>query len=97
MSTISKNDVIVLARLSRLALSEEEINRYQKEIESILHYVEKLQSVDTEGIEPTYQVTGLTNVMRADEEIDYGTSRDSLLKNAPNSEKHMFKVKRMVG
>lgn len=97
MSSISRDDVIKLAKLSRLQLNDDEIARYQAEIESILHYVEKLQSIDTDGLEPTYQVTGLVNVMRADAPLDYIATSADLLKNAPASEDNMFKVRRMVG
>lgn len=97
MSSITKDDVLKLAKLSRLQLSDEEVARYQKELESILHYVDKLQAVDTDDLEPTYQVTGLKNVVRPDEIIDYGTDKESLLKNAPDRDGDYFKVERMVG
>jgi aspartyl-tRNA(Asn)/glutamyl-tRNA(Gln) amidotransferase subunit C len=97
MGSISKEDVIKLAKLSRLKLTEDEIAKYQVELEAILHYVDKLQDADTEGLEPTYQVTGLSNVLRNDEIMEYGVTTDDLMKNAPDHEQHMFKVKRMVG
>lgn len=97
MAKLSRDDVLKLARLSRLRLSEEEITQFQTEISAILGYVEQLSSVDTTGLEPTSQVTGLTNVMRQDEVIDYGTSAEDLLKNAPDTEKNQFKVKRVLG
>lgn len=97
MAKLSREDVLKLARLSRLRLSEAEIEQFQSEISEILGYVEQLSSVDTSGMEPTSQVTGLTNVMRKDEVIDYGTSQDELLKNAPAVEKKQFKVKRVLG
>jgi aspartyl-tRNA(Asn)/glutamyl-tRNA(Gln) amidotransferase subunit C len=78
-------------------LTDDEVVRYQKELESILHYVEKLQQADTDDLTPTYQVTGLHTVMRTDDIIDYGTSKASLLQNAPDQEAGHFKVKRMVG
>jgi aspartyl-tRNA(Asn)/glutamyl-tRNA(Gln) amidotransferase subunit C len=97
MAKLSRDDVLKLARLSRLRLSEEEITQFQTEISAILGYVEQLSSVDTTGLEPTSQVTGLTNVMRQDEGIDYGTTPEDLLKNAPATEKNQFKVKRVLG
>lgn len=97
MAKLSRDDVLKLARLSRLRLSEEEITQFQTEISAILGYVEQLSSVDTTGLEPTSQVTGLTNVMRQDEVIDYGTTPEDLLKNAPATEKSQFKVKRVLG
>lgn len=97
MAKLSKDDVLKLARLSRLRLSEDEIAQFQGEISEILNFVEQLSEVDTAGLEPTSQVTGLTNVMRKDEIIDYGTTREGLLKNAPAVEKKQFKVKRVLG
>lgn len=97
MAKLSRDDVLKLARLSRLRLTEEEIDQFQGEISEILGYVEQLSEVDTSGLEPTSQVTGLTNVMRKDEIIDYGTSPKELLKNAPATEKSQFKVKRVLG
>jgi aspartyl-tRNA(Asn)/glutamyl-tRNA(Gln) amidotransferase subunit C len=97
MTKITRNDVIKLASLARLSLTDDEIDKYTEEIASIFHYIDKLQSVDTEGIEPTYQVTGLSSVVRSDEVMDYGATQSLLLKNAPNTEDNLFKVKRMVG
>ena len=66
------------------------------DISAILGYVEQLQKVDLKGVEPTYQVTGLKNVMRPDVIKDYGVSPEALLKNAPATEKGHIKVKRML-
>lgn len=97
MSKLSREDILKLARLSRLRLTDEEIKQFSEEIGALLEYLEQLQQVDLEGIEPTYQVTGLTDVMRPDDVVDYGPSREDLLKNAPATEDGHFKVKRMVG
>jgi aspartyl-tRNA(Asn)/glutamyl-tRNA(Gln) amidotransferase subunit C len=97
MSKITREDVLKLAKLSRLTLTEVEVDQFTDEIASILEYVEQLQQVDVTKVEPTYQVTGLKNVMRADVEKSYGPDSKELLKNAPATEKAHFKVKRMVG
>lgn len=97
MSTFSDDDIIKLARLSRLQLTKEEVAKYKKELSAIVGYVERLQSVEIDGLAPTSQVTGLKNVVRPDEELDYGPTPDELLANAPKTEDHQFKVKRMVG
>ena len=97
MTTISVQDISKLARLARLDLSSDELVKYATEITTILSFVDKLQDVDTEGLEPTYQVTGLENITRPDEVINYMTTQESLLKNAPDIEKDLFKVRRMVG
>jgi len=96
MTKISAADIRKLAVLSRLRLSDKEIKHYQNDLSAILNYVQILQNVDVTGLEPTSQVTGLTNVMRVDEPIDYKVSTDDLLKNAPDIKDHQFKVKRII-
>ncbi len=96
MAKLSKDDVLRLARLARLQLSDEEVDKFQTEISSILGYVEQLQKLDLRDLEPTSQVTGLTNVMRSDTAIDYGVSTKDLLKNAPATKDGHIKVKRIL-
>ena len=96
MANLTTEDILKLAQLSRLHLSEEEVEQFKVEISDILQYVEQLQSVDLTGIEPTYQVTGLTNVTRPDKVNDYGYTPAQLLENAPATEAGHFKVKRML-
>lgn len=83
MTTISTDDVKYVARLSKIAITDDEAAKLTKELDAILGYVQQLEAVDTEGLQPTYQVTGLTNVTRPDELIDYGTTQSDLLKNVP--------------
>ena len=96
MAKLSKDDVLKLAKLSRLRLSEAEIANLQTELTEILDYVEILNQIDVAGLKPTYQVTGLKNVMRPDEAKDYGYKTDDLLKNAPAVQDGQFKVKRVL-
>lgn len=97
MGNLTRDDILKLASLSRLALTDAEVDEFTDEISQILKYVEQLQSVDVEGIAPTNQVTGLTNVTRKDELIDYGYKPQDLLKNVPSVEADHLKVKRMIG
>lgn len=96
MTKLSRDDVLRLARLARLQISEEEIALYQNELSSILQYVEHMQKADVTGLQPTTQVTGLTNVMRDDTVVDYGVTPDQLLRLAPRTEDRQIKVKRMI-
>ena len=96
MSKLSRDDLLKLAKLSRLRLSDEEIERFGGELSAILEYVEMLDKADTAGLEPTYQVTGLKNVMREDKTRDYGYKTEDLLKNAPAVQDGQFKVKRVL-
>lgn len=97
MSKLSVDDIKKLALLSRLKLTDEEIKQYQKELSTIMEYVERLQGVDIEGLEPTSQVTGLMNVTRPDEIVNYDTTPKELLSNAPEIVDNQYKVKRMIG
>ena len=98
MSKLSRDDVLKLARLARLDLSDDEIQEYASELSEILQYVEQLQAVDTQGLKPTNQVTGLTNVMRPDSVVDYGYQPQDLQKNLPQPTiDGQIKVKRMLG
>ncbi|TAH33966.1 Asp-tRNA(Asn)/Glu-tRNA(Gln) amidotransferase subunit GatC [Candidatus Saccharibacteria bacterium] len=97
MATLTRDDVLKLARLARISLSDAEVEEFSGELSAILQYVEQLSSVDVEGLKPTNQVTGLTNVMRKDEVIDYGYAPADLLKNVPAVENNQLKVKRMIG
>ena len=97
MTELSREEVLKLAELARLALSDEEIEEFQGELSDILQYVEQLQQVDISGLKPTNQVTGLTNVMRDDTVRDYGYQPKDLLKNVPEVQDDMIKVNRMVG
>lgn len=97
MADLTRDDILKLAQLARLDLTENEVADYAAELTEILKYVEQLDKVDTAGLEPTSQVTGLVNVMRSDEITEYGYKPGDLLKNVPEVEEDHIKVKRMVG
>jgi len=97
MAKLSREDILKLAQLARLGLTDDEVTEFSTELTAILQYVEQLSSVDVEGLAPTSQVTGLTNVTRADEVVDYGYEPLDLLKNVPITDNNQIKVKRMIG
>jgi len=96
MAKLTRDDVLKLAELSRLRLTDDEVDRLIGELSQILDYVETLDSIDISGLAPTYQVTGLKNVFREDEVKDYGYRTEQLLKNAPAVQDGQFKVKRVL-
>jgi aspartyl-tRNA(Asn)/glutamyl-tRNA(Gln) amidotransferase subunit C len=96
MAKLSNEDVLKLARLSKLELSSDQLEQFAHELEEIVEYVEQLQSVDTQALEPTYQLTGLKNITRKDEITEYASPAE-LLKNLPNKEGDYIKVKRVLG
>lgn len=97
MANITKDDVLKLARLARIDVSDEELAHFAEEFTEILGYIEQLQAVDVAGLEPTSQVTGLVNVTRKDEIKDYGYDVMDLRKNVPQMQDNQIKVKRMIG
>lgn len=96
MAKITRDDVLKLASLSKIKLRDDEVDKFVIELDTIVKYVEQIDSVEVEGLEPTDQVTGLNNVMRADEVVEYEASPKELLKNAPATEKNQIKVKRIL-
>lgn len=97
MAKLTPQDILKLAQLAKLRLTEEELTQFADELTAITGYVEQLSNVDTSGLEPTFQVTGLASVTRKDELIDYGPTPEDLLKNAPETKDHHIKVKRVLG
>ena len=96
MTQISRDDVLKLASLSSLQLSDDEVAGLQADIEAILGYVKQLDELDTDGVVPAYQVTGLENVLR-DDEVDAGDiSRDQLLALAPAQQDGQIRVPKVI-
>ena len=96
MAQLTRDDIIRLASLARLDLSDEEITHFSVELSKILDYVEQLQGVDVTGLEPTSKVTGLLNVQRDDEIKSYGYDPIVLLENVPEVEDNQIKVRRVL-
>ena len=84
-----------IAELARLSLKPEEKAKLQKDLESILAYVEQLKSVPTDAVEPTSHVLNLENVYRADE-VRPCDVREDLLRHAPHREGNFFKVPKVI-
>ncbi len=83
MTTLSTDDVRHIAKLARLDLSEAEVEQFPGQLTSILEYVGQLQAVDTKGVEPTAQVTGLQNSLRPDDIRPPMATREGLLGTSP--------------
>lgn len=95
MTTISTSDIQHLASLSSLALADDEVDGLRQDLENIIGYIEQLGELDTSGVEPTYQVTGLANVWREDE-VHPGVSREALLDLAPEKQNSQVKVPQVL-
>lgn len=93
--TLSREEVIYIAALARLKLSEEEIERYTRQLSDILGYVEQLQELDVENVVPMSHVLDIVNVMREDRVLP-PLSREAVLANAAEHDGRHFKVPRVI-
>src|SRR3989338_4762632 len=91
-SKISREEVVRIAKLARLELSEQEMEKYSEELGAILSYIDKLKEVDTENVAITSQVSGLSSVTRADKVAEYGEPEE-LIRMAPEHEDGLIRVK----
>lgn len=90
-------DINHIAKLARLGLSKEEKKKLEKELPSILKFVDKLNEVKTNKIDPTTQVTGLENVVRKDKgRVKSKQETEKLLKLVPNTKDRHVKVKAIL-
>lgn len=96
MTQISTDDVQRLAQLSSLQLDEQEAEALRVDLGNILGYIDQLSELNTDGVEPTYQVTDLQNVWRDDVIDDYGVSREELLALSPSAENNQIKVPKVL-
>ncbi len=94
---ISRDQVSHIANLARIRLTDEELTTFQSNLTDVLEYVEQMNEVATDQIEPTAQVTGLVNVAREDVlENEQTLSQDQALLNAPEKKEGYFKVKAVL-
>ena len=88
---ITREDVLHVAHLARLALTEEEVERFQEQLNAILEAVGKVQELDLEGVPPTSHPLDLVNAWRADEPRP-SWPREEMLALGPEAEDGMFRV-----
>ena len=88
-------DVEHVARLARLTLSDEETERMRQQLGRILGYIEKLNELDTEHVEPTSHAIRMVNVMR-DDEVRPCLPPEEMLANAPERAGEFFRVPRII-
>ena len=88
---ISIKDVEHVAKLARLELTEEEKEKFTKQLGAILEYAQQMNEIDTTGVEPMNHPIDFSNVMREDV-ARYDCTREELMANAPEVEQDYFKV-----
>lgn len=90
-NVISDETIEYVGILAKLELSGQEKEQAKKDMASMLDYIDKLNELDTKGVEPMSHVFPVNNVFREDV-VTNGDDRDNILKNAPEEKKRMFNV-----
>lgn len=93
--SISKDDVKHVAELARLEFEEQELEKFTQQLGKILDYIEKLNKLDTSGVEPTSHVQELSTLLREDK-VDPWLTNDEALENAPSGEEGFFSVPKVI-
>lgn len=93
---IKREDILHLAVLSNLSLKEDEIEPLKKDLEGIIRYISQLDELDTEDVEPTYQVFEMENVWRSDEVLAQDATREELLALTKEEKDNQVKVPKVL-
>ena len=93
---VTKTDVEYIAKLARLEFTEEEKEKFTRQFNEILAYMEKLNELDTSNVKPLSHVNELSNVFRNDE-VKPGLTPEQALQNAPAKTEKFFKVPKVIG
>ena len=92
---LTRDDVLHIALLARLGLTEIEVEKFREQLSNILENFEILQQVDTTDIPPTAQSVALQNIVR-DDEVAESLPQSQILANAPQKERNFFKVRAVL-
>lgn len=92
---ISKDDIIKVSELARLEFNEEELEKFTEQLGKILEYIEQLNELNTDNVEPTSHVLDMSTPLREDKVVEW-LSTEEVLKNAPESEDDFFVVPQVI-
>lgn len=93
---VTEQEIEHLASLSNFSLGADEKIKLKSDLENIFKYIGKLDELNVEGVEPTYQVFEMGNVWRPDEIIDQDADREALLALTKEAEEHQIKVPKVL-
>ena len=93
---LSKEDVIKVAKLSKLEFTEQEIENYRNDLNKIILHMEELNQIDTTGVEPLFNVLDTKDKLRSDIIFDV-QSKAEFLANAPESDENFIIVPKIIG
>lgn|SRR5512143_2386301 len=94
--SVTVHDVEHVAKLARLAFSEEAMQKFTHQLNDILAYMEQLNKLDTSKVEPLAQVVEMSNVMR-DDTVTPSLPQEEVLRNAPDRTEKFFRVPKVIG
>lgn len=92
---VSNEELLHIAKLSDLKISDEELESYRLNLEDILNFAEVVKNANVEGLDETIGANDNFNVFREDEIKEF-EDRDALLANAPEKERDMFKIPKVI-
>lgn len=93
---VNQDTISHLAKLSNFALTDDESQRLVKDIKEIVNYISQLDELDTDGVEPTYQVFEMENIWREDEILPQEADREALLGLAKEVKDNQIKVPKVL-
>ena len=93
--SVSKEDVKHIAKLSKLNLTEKELEKYTNELSSIVDFANELSNINVDGVKPTAHILDIKNVFRKDEVLP-SYDREEILKNAPSKDAGCVSVPKVV-
>ena len=92
---VSREEILHIANLAQLELKEEEIDTYILHLQDILNFAEVVNNAPVEGLGETIAANNNCNVFRKDEVVDF-EDKEALLDNAPEQERNMFKIPKVI-
>jgi len=92
---LTREEVIKLAHLARIALTDQEVEKFRKDLSAVLDYVEELKKVDVSGVDEVFEVTGLVNVQRDDKAV-IAENHQEIFSQAPEMKDGFYKVKAIL-
>lgn len=93
---LTKEDVLKIAKLSKLKFDESEIEKFKEDLNKIFDYMEELNKLDTSQVEPLFNVLDLKDKLRKDKVIN-SEIKKNILNNAPNKDENFIIVPKVIG
>ncbi len=93
---VKREDILHLASLSNFSVSDAEAESLERDLSDIIKYISQLDELETENVEPTYQVFEMENVWRSDEILEQDATREELLALTVEEKDHQIKVPKVL-